>query len=219
MKIQTLTLLTNNLKEMKEFYHERLQLPLRDDRAKSFSVQIGASILEFKKNNDDTDPFYHFAMNIPRNKFREAKSWIRSITNLNTHNETDEVFFKNWNAYAVYFTDPAGNIVEFIARQHDSIQKSHSHFNSDQIINISEIGIVTNQVQTIAKQINKIGIENSRQGTEDFSPLGDVEGLFIIVKSNRIWFFSDQPASFFPVEIKVKDFGTFIFNKVDKVSI
>ncbi|MDQ0205681.1 VOC family protein [Alkalicoccobacillus murimartini] len=217
MKIQTLTLLTNHLNEMKNFYHHTLDFDLVHDEAHSFSVQIGASLLVFKKTEDPVEPFYHFAMNIPQNLMKEAKAWLNSIITLNTHYGEDEVFFENWNAHAIYFTDPAGNIVELIARHDDQIPDGHLPFNSKLIMNISEIGIVTNQVQPMVQKILSKGLKEARPGSEYFAPLGDVEGLFIVVKNKRIWFFSDKPAAFFPVHVIVENIGQFTFYQVNEV--
>ncbi|TSB46636.1 VOC family protein [Alkalicoccobacillus porphyridii] len=219
MRIQKLTLLTNQLDEMKKFYHHHLHFELIHSGKDSFSVQVGASILVFKRNSDSTTPFYHFAMNIPKNQLQEAKKWLTSITKLNTQDGYDEVFFKNWNAHAIYFTDPAGNILELIARHEDIIQESYSPFHSKRIINISEIGIVTHQVQQLAQKINLMGIQNARLGSEEFAPLGDAEGLFIIVKDQRTWYFSDQPARFFPVHVVVENVGEFVFQSMNEVHL
>ena len=66
--------------------------------------------------------------------------------------------FENWNANAVYFYDNNGNILEFIAR-HDLQNNQFTPFNSESILNISEIGIVSEAPLELANQlIDKHGL-------------------------------------------------------------
>lgn len=216
MKITHLVLLTNQLDTLKAFYSETLQFALLEEGHTSFKVQIGDTVLEFNQSTPKSKPFYHFAMNIPRDQFPEAKRWVQSLVNLNKHEESDKVYFTNWDAHALYFTDPAGNIVEFIARNEDSTKLTNTPFNATSVINISEIGIVSNQVLTLANRLNEIGIPNAREGNEFFYPLGDVNGLFILVKKHRVWFFSEKEAVFYPVRLSIKGIGHIHFNEIDQ---
>lgn len=216
MKITHLVLLTNQLDTLKAFYSETLQFAVLEENSSSFKVQIGDTILEFNQSTPNSKPFYHFAMNIPRDQFSEAKRWIQSLVDLNKHEESDEVYFKNWDAHALYFTDPAGNIVEFIARNEDQTIQKNSPFNARSVINISEIGIVSTQVKTLARGLNHLGVPNAREGNEFFSPLGDVNGLFILVKKHRVWFFTEKEAVFYPVRLSIKGIGHIHFNEIDQ---
>lgn len=220
MKINHLNLLTNQVQTLKTFYSETLQFPLLKENTSSFQVKIGYTILEFNQSSTKrSKPFYHFAMNIPRDQFPEAKRWIQSLVTLNKHDESDEVYFKNWDAHALYFTDPAGNIVEFIARNEDSSKLTNAPFDAASIINISEIGIVSNQVRTLANRLNEIDIPNAREGSEFFSPLGDVNGLLILVKKHRVWFFSEKEAVFYPVRLTIEGIGLIHFNEMDQFQL
>ena len=64
-------------------------------------------------------PFYHFALLVPGDRFDAALAWARERVELLPDRETGEVVFDftNWDARAVYFHDPAGNIVELIAHR------------------------------------------------------------------------------------------------------
>ncbi|MDV2683986.1 hypothetical protein RYX56_06320 [Alkalihalophilus lindianensis] len=111
MKFTEIKLFTDKLKEMKGFYKDVLELQISSENTNEFSVEIGSTTLVFKQSQEDSEPFYHFAINIPENKMEEAKSWIQSKIDLNIEKEADEVFFKSWNAHAIYFEDPSGNIL------------------------------------------------------------------------------------------------------------
>ncbi|ADC51689.1 putative ring-cleavage extradiol dioxygenase [Alkalihalophilus pseudofirmus OF4] len=212
MKFTNLTLLTTNLGELKHFYSEVLELPLLKEERTSFVVQIGSSAVTFKHADTKENPVYHFAVNIPSNKFQEAKSWLNSKVILNKEDGQDEVFFESWNAHAVYFEDPSGNIVEFIARH--NLKKEVNHpFSAEDLLNISEIGIVVNEVIPFVRKLNEAGIPNWREDSEALTPAGDEQGLFITVKEARRWFFTNKEAHFFPFEVSVEGMGRFLFNK------
>ena len=115
MEIKLLTLQTNKLEMMKEFYTQNLGFPLLNESRNGFQLQVGTSILEFTDENVVGEPYYHFAFNIPVNQFQEAKEWLKGKTTLLLEDGEDEAYFSFWSAYACYFEDPAGNIVELIA--------------------------------------------------------------------------------------------------------
>ncbi|ERN53643.1 VOC family protein [Alkalihalophilus marmarensis] len=212
MKFTNLTLMTNNLGELKQFYSEVLELPLLNEDRTSFVIQIGTSAVTFKQADPKENPVYHFAVNIPSNTFQEAKSWLKSKVELNYENGADEVFFESWNAQALYFEDPSGNIVEFIAR-HDLENEVDHPFSIEDFLYVSEIGIVVDEVVPFVRKLNEIGIPNWKEDSEALTPTGDEHGLFIIVKEGRRWFFTDKEAHFFPLEVSVEGMGRFFFRK------
>ncbi|WP_035185862.1 VOC family protein [Alteribacter aurantiacus] len=213
MKINQINLFTNQLNEMISFYRDVLELNVINESAQTFTVEVGTTSLVFEQV-EDSKPFYHFAMNIPENKFEEAKDWIQSKIQLNTENDSDEVFFETWNAHAIYFEDPSGNIVEFIARHNLNNAVNH-RFSSDDLISISEIGVVVEKVIPFVRKLNERGIPNWKEDHEGLTPVGGEEGLFITVKEGRRFFFSQRKAVFFPLEVKVQGIGRFSFVKHD----
>src|SRR5215831_16480144 len=141
MKFREIVLQTRQLNALEEFYSSVIELPVGRDVGK-ISVTIGLTQLVFQEINN-SQPFYHFAINIPSNKIEEARQWLKAKVELLWMKDYDSEIadFKGWNAKSVYFFDPAGNIVELISRfeLNDGVdeQFSSKHFNC-----ISEIGIV-----------------------------------------------------------------------------
>jgi catechol-2,3-dioxygenase len=116
MDIVELHLMTDVLAAQRAFYVETFALTLLTDDQESFAVQVGHTRLVFAQASPATSaPWYHFAFNIPENLLAEAKRWLSQRTRLLPIDDSDEVYFEEWNAHACYFHDPAGNIVEFIA--------------------------------------------------------------------------------------------------------
>lgn len=140
MEVKKAILKTSDINSMKTFYTEILGMPLTEESEDKFQVIAGTSLLEFKANNVDSEPFYHFAFDIPSNKFRDAKTWVESKVKLNSEDGEDEVNFSHIPAHSLYFNDPAGNVVEFISR-HSTAEKSEEPFSQKSILSISEMSL------------------------------------------------------------------------------
>ncbi|WP_181884363.1 ring-cleaving dioxygenase [Neobacillus piezotolerans] len=216
MEFTKLSLLASNLTEMKNFYKNVLELPISSKSVKEFTVHVGQTDLHFRESNDG-NPFYHFAINIPENKYNEAVAWAKSRVSLNSEDGRDEVHFASWNAHA-YFEDPSGNIVELIAR-HNLPNRTNNNFSSQDFLNVSEIGIAVDEVIPFVRKLNALGFPNWKNDSEGLTPVGDENGLFIVVKTERKWYFSDKNARFYPVEVFLNG-GKVAFKKMeDKVEI
>ena len=119
------------------------------------------------------DPYYHFAFNIPENKINEAIKWLEKKVELIEYGESNLISFPNWNAHSVYFYDPAGNIVEFIAR-HNLPNSTDREFSSESILNISEVGMPVTSVKNYCNTLNQMLDENLWWGNlETFAAIGD----------------------------------------------
>ena len=103
----------------------------------------------------------------------------------------------------MYFEDPSKNIVEFISRQ--SSPSVEGNFSSNSILNISEMGITTNDVLSVGNQLMEFGIPVKDNETLDdrFNFMGYDGSFVIIVCENRTWFFSDQDSKIHPSTIEI----------------
>lgn len=191
MRIDRLDLLTNDLAVQRKFYASELPLPVLEASSDVLSLQAGRSRLTFRQAPEGWNGFYHFAFNIPEDQFGEAKAWLSRRVMLIKDNKGEDEFpsSKEWNAHSVYFYDPAGNILEFIAR-HDLDEHSDKPFDEQSILSISEIGIVSEDVPAMVRSLqSQMGISPyGGPGSETFTAVGDEHGLFIVVKRGRIWF-------------------------------
>ncbi|KOP69623.1 hypothetical protein AMS59_22100 [Lysinibacillus sp. FJAT-14745] len=216
MEIKSLTLQTDNLQTMKEFYINKLGFLMIAENRDSFQIQTGTSILEFTNRDTVSKPFYHFAFNIPANQFEEAKFWLKNKVQLLTEDGEDEVNFSHLPAQAIYFEDPSGNIVEFIAR-YGINEESSEPFTINSILNISEIGLIVDDVLKVGKELGKAHIfERGHKPLNDkflnFMGVRD-KGIFIILAHpGRRWIFSDKYSTIFPLQITVDNGKMIIVN-------
>ena len=197
---------SDRLDELREFYEEQLELPaaIGDE---TLTVEAGTTRLIFSPDEAaENEPFYHFAFNIPENQIESACQWQKKRTPLLRRGGKEIIHFSGINAHSVYFNDPAGNIVEYIAR-HDLNNSEEGAFGPKQILYASEIGLVVDNVSQTQREIKDTlgltGFPGSFR-SQSFSPVGDAHALLILVKRNRMWFPNKkQAANVHPVWAKV----------------
>lgn len=209
LALTELRLLASQLDPLVPFYRDTLGLDLvqRDDGQVSFAA--GTTRMTFLRADAGQRPYYHIAFNIPENKLSAAMEWTRPRFELIPRTGTDDpvVHFRTINAHSVYFFDPVGNLLEFIAR-HDLDNAGRGAFGPADLLNTSEIGIVVDDVQGFASQAQAtfgLGALPGTQPTERFAVVGSHEGTFIIVRRGRIWLMTDDlEGAVFPTEVIVK---------------
>jgi len=201
MNIIELELLSDDLPETERFYKKVLGLApyLKEDRSILF-FNVGSTRLIFRKS-DNVKPVYHFAIDIPSNRFFDSHNFIKQHTPILPVEGDDIANFTNWDAKSFYFYDNNGNIVEIITRYPNKAYYNDV-YSSKAFVAISEIGLVTNNVPELADILtNEYGLPiYSRQPRGDkFTVCGDDCGLFIIAEKNRNWY---------PTAVKAKSFTT-----------
>jgi hypothetical protein len=208
MLLKEIQLQTKHLSALYNFYKDVLELNTVYSDKESIVVTAGKSKLIFDKTDADVDPFYHFAFNIPSNKFEEAFQWMKEKAELLWLEGYRSYIagFVNWNAKSFYFLDPAGNILELIARfdLNDTVDET---FSSIHIRNVSEIGLVF-PLESFNSDVNKLLKQYplsyfvKQPPMPQFRAVGNDEGLFVIVPENRVWFSTKNTISqIFPMSV------------------
>ena len=189
-RIQEVSLLTASpLKAMAAFYSGVLEMNVQLTGRKLI-VDAGKSKIVFSPAKNGMRPYYHFAFNIPENKILSARNWLGERTKLSVTPSSqreigmpnDVMPFKNWNAHSLFFWDPAGNILELICR-HDLKNGTKGEFRGDEIHYVSEIGLVTDDVDRLATDVRStFALPQYRGGGSTFRAIGDETGLLILFK-------------------------------------
>lgn len=196
MKLLTIELDTADLLGTREFYTQRLDLPVIAESADSFTVQVGWTQLTFRSVTKPVAP-YHFAINVPAGMLELCMHWF-SLRYMDTQAEGRTIAeFPDWKARSAYFPDNNGNILEFIARR-DLPSVDANLTVGDLFQCISELGIVTPCVVKTTYQLAKhFGVKrfSKSKPMHDFAALGDDNGLFIVSKEDRKWLFTNIPAA------------------------
>jgi catechol-2,3-dioxygenase len=203
MHIQQVTFNSPNINAQKQFFGQVLGFPIKLETENILTIQAGTSLLTFVQDADHAP--YHYAFDIPQNQFAQARQWLAERVSLLADFEGGvEFHFVDWNAHAMYFSDADGNIAEFIAR-HNLDTTRLMPFNSQSIIRISEVGLVTPHViETVAVLKQQLGIKSWRgSGSETFTAVGDEEGLLIVVRVGRPWLSTNIASAIAPLEIVI----------------
>jgi len=187
MKLKELTLYTSQPSVLEDFYKHILGLKLVDKLDDELLFELKNSKLRFIRKESSRP--YHFAFNIASNKIKEALEWLKSRVSILKNKDDDIVDFPAWNAESIYFYDPDKNILEFIARKNLD-NKTEGDFSTEDIFEISEIGIATKDFTEKFKSLTAIpGVSKFSGGDEVFCAIGSEYGLFILIDKNRKdWF-------------------------------
>ncbi|WP_347052067.1 VOC family protein [Flavobacterium olei] len=207
MKIDQIQISTRDIQRTKSFYQEVLGLFILENDKNSVTIQAGTSILKFVED-PQFNSIYHFAFNIPENQLGEAMEWCKNKIDLILIEDKYIItHFENWNAHAVYFYDNNGNLLEFIAR-HDLNIDYVGEFSPASILNISEIGIVTENPLELGDQLiadHGLHYFSKNDNNENFSAIGDDHGLLIMVKAGRNWYPTQTPCESNRTEVSLEN--------------
>ena len=202
MHLVEVRLPARDLALVRPFYGEVLGLPLVADEPESFTVRVGVSRLTFALIENDRDPgVQHIAFTIPRNQLAAGKAWLDGRAALLTLGDDDEFASASWRAQQVYFRDPAGNILELIARQ-TLDNATMAPFDARQLLNVSEVGLPTADLPgTVAALGREFGLPVYGEASDTFTAVGDANGLLIVVRAGRHWFPTTDPAVDAPIAV------------------
>jgi catechol 2,3-dioxygenase-like lactoylglutathione lyase family enzyme len=109
---------------------------------------------------------------------------------------TEEHDFSTWGgARAVYFRDPEANVGELIARPRPRTE-----------LTLAEVGLPVDEVPAAVMTLQReLGLEPYGDPSDDFAPVGDDDGLLIVVRVGRGWFPVGVPAGDSAIEIRIAD--------------
>jgi catechol 2,3-dioxygenase-like lactoylglutathione lyase family enzyme len=185
----------SNRRAVEHFYASTLALgPQVED-----AHRIGRTALAFEPRSGE--PFYHYAILLPGDRFQAAQRWAQARVELLSHNGEAVMHFANWDADSLYFHDPAGNIVELIAHHGKAENGRHGEFTPAEFAGIAEIGLV-GDVQRITTDLAALELERF-QGDQELTFLGEPTGTIIVSAAGRGWLPLGRPAEPHPVQVSV----------------
>ncbi|MBC5772544.1 hypothetical protein H8S95_00580 [Pontibacter sp. KCTC 32443] len=210
MNIQELELHTRQLGAIKNFYTQVLELPGHHESDNQICFAAGNSKLYFKHDPERSPGVYHFAFRVPFLLFDDIVEKLRGRVEFLPDPASGNEIIKHveWQAQAVYFLDPEGNIVEIIAHKTIPAIQDVSINAPAHIVSICEIGLAVPDVPAFATELkNKLELSQWKTGNEKFEAVGDAEGLFILAEENRPWFPTKLGAADLPVRVMVSTPG------------
>jgi catechol 2,3-dioxygenase-like lactoylglutathione lyase family enzyme len=129
---------------------------------------------------------HHFAFHVA-----DLEPWGERLDVSESHD------FSAWGgARAVYFRDPEQNVGELIARPRAWPE-----------LTLAEVGLPVDDVAAAVDALRELGVPAYREAHQDFAPVGDDEGLLIVVRAGRDWFPVGVPAGASPIEVTLAGVG------------
>lgn len=213
MRITALTISSAFVDECRKFYVDLLGFQEYDVVGGSDGLALQAGHTRFSIVPGTSDARYHFAFNIRPDQIENAAEWLlRNGVELipGFDGQGHFIDFPNWKARSVYFFDPSGNCVELIGRAAIKPAGNAPKFSAASLLGVSEIGIVTDDVVSYRDWVSNVhGITGfvRQQNTDQFSALGDDDGLLLLVSPGREWFMGRFAAQKYPVAITAESGG------------
>jgi catechol 2,3-dioxygenase-like lactoylglutathione lyase family enzyme len=198
MRLRSVTLATADPDALRPFYAEMLGLPV-SDTAEGFVVAVGASAVEFRRATADTAPTYHVAFSVPGDSADAAARWLDARADLLADDGRTQFRYEYLDATAVYAADPAGNVLELLARDGRG-SNDGGEFGPDSLLDVGEIGVVVDDVPGVAAALADV-FDVGGSPDDDFAYLGDEDGAFVLAAPGRAWFPTDRPAAPAPLTV------------------
>jgi hypothetical protein len=181
--------------DLRDFYGGELGLPLDGD-----TIVVGETRLRFRI--EEGGAFYHFAFLVPGDRFDAALSWATELVEL-----VGGIFDSDdWDSRAVYFHDPAGNIVELIAHHGLEENGRSGEFSAEELVGFSELGIVGDRSHEL-RLLEDRGL-SLWAGTLDepdrLAFVGEKGRTLILAAPGRGWLPTGRPAEPHPVDFRLE---------------
>ena len=170
--------------EQRRFYAEALGLEARPADG-AVGIHVGTGRLVFVPGAWSPQ---HIAFRIPSAAYADALHWLGSRAELLIGADgTPRFAFPDWNADAMYFRDPDGNILELIAH-HDLPEPYEPPFAPATLLGVCEVGMPADDVAAFLVWLEqRTGARRWSGDGVTFAAAGDKRGSLIVVPRGRAW--------------------------------
>ncbi len=203
MQIQEVSLTVTGLAAAARFYRDVLELPVTEQLGQAM-VKIGSSRLVLEER-DQFAGVHHLAIGITPADFDVARGWLGQRVEPIAVDGSEVIEGpEGWDSRSVYFLGPEGIVLEYIARDADS-SASAGDGQVPRPLSLSEVGIgVPSVADAVRALTGELSLPTFPPQGAQFAPVGDHDGLIILVDQNRVWFPTNakQPARG-PVTVKL----------------
>lgn len=204
MRIQEISLTVQDLAECAAFYRDVLELPV-DERPDRAIVHIGPGRLVLLSGGRYPG-VHHVAFGVSPREFERTHEWLARRVEIWTINGS-EVFrgAPGWNSRSLYFFGPEEIILEYIAHDVDAAHSAGTG-PAPHLLGIYEIGVAVPDVPAaVAELTDAFGLAPFPPRSSTFAPVGDHDGLFILVSPERHWLAAPGhfPAPSAPISVTI----------------
>jgi catechol 2,3-dioxygenase-like lactoylglutathione lyase family enzyme len=236
MRVVRLTLDAADLGAQEGFWAGTLGLEVAREDEDEIEVRLRSAAIRFRRAAPGTAPRHHFAINVPPGSIERAAAWVAERHELLAfHGVPDEeegatIVHADRGTPAVYFLDPAGNVVELIANVRladsgvggggrdggptdrdgtgaDVGAGDQAAFGPKDLLDVAEIGIAAADPDATCAAIGEfLGEDVLWGGAPDWllTAIGDAHSVVIVAPVDRRWIPIGLPARPAPTEIVVR---------------
>lgn len=186
MRIEQLLLPVTDIAATARYFQDTLQLGVTDA-----DVRVGTTRISLREAPRHVSGAVHLAFNVPDNRFAAAAAWLRERTPLQCSPEGRDYFAleSSWQSQSVYFTGPDGLILELIGRRRLPDSAQQGPFHGSELTCVSEVGLPVSDVPSTQRALTQtFGLQPLSDPSDAFAPMGDDDGLLIVVNAQRRWF-------------------------------
>lgn len=204
MHISHVTITVPDPAETAQYLASIFDLPLEME-TDGPTLTIGASRLTMLGGPTEPDGYYHLAFEIPENKVFEARDQLAARVPILDGGDNGIVTgAPAWNSHSVYFNAPGNLNLELIGR-HRLPNALARPFALSDVLRISEAGVAVDDPLAASHELREqTGLEPFGEPAETFAPMGNDDGLLILVKQGRIWYpTNDQSTTQRPLRIEI----------------
>jgi len=169
------------------FYRDVLEMPVAEQPHR-VTVTIGSSRLIIAQQHR-FEGVHHVAFGISPHDFDLARTWLNGRVEPILVDDSEIIEGpEGWNSRSVYFFGPESIVLELTAREADA-GFAGAHGAAPRPLSISEIGIGVPDVSAAVRELtHTLALPTFPPQERDFAPIGDHDGLLILVDHERIWF-------------------------------
>lgn len=186
MRISAVDLTVADVVRAAAYFADVLQLPVAQAENGAVEVTVGRSVLRLSAEEPVAAGVHHVAFDIPPSNFDAHRTWLESRVPLlqGADGTTEFEGPPEWNSRSLYFEGPDRMVLELIARR----ERPRDSARVPDLVSISEVGIAVPDVAAAVDQLERsLGATVLGSATGEFAPVGDHDGLLIVVSSGRGW--------------------------------
>ncbi|MFT4228828.1 MAG: hypothetical protein QM602_00900 [Microbacterium sp.] len=195
MLITAVTIGTSAVDALEEFHRDALQLPVDRVDDATIEVRTGTGTVRYEQRARSAGA-HHLAFSFAPEDFERAREQLATRVDLLLCDGSPVIAGPSgWDSRSVYFTAPDGLILEYIA--HEGHRGRGTSAPVPVPLGIAEVGIGVEDVPATVRELTGLGLTPFPPQGPAFAPVGDIDGMLIVVDQDRPWFpeLRDRPAT------------------------
>jgi len=201
MFIDEVDLTVTDVAAAASFFTDVLELPTRP-AGSAVEMAVGRTVVRLSPARE-VPGVHHIAFDIPSSGFGAHRDWLAARVPLLRNAEGASEFEgpPGWNSRSLYFAGPDRMVLELIARR----ERPRPTIRVPELVSVSEVGIAVPEVSTAVTVVGDwLGADVLGAASDTFAPVGDHDGLLILVRTGRAWLpVFDEQAQPLPLRVQV----------------